>query len=543
MKNNLIKAIAVPAAAILLGVSCTKKIDDAYQNPNATVRVPVETLLPNIIANMAIHHTANGTLYGPQNDGLYIGRYVQYWATNTTLNQYDRMGGATSNSDILGSVWAAHYFGQGENLNKMVEWGAEEEKWDYVGVGLAIRAWSWLSLTSVYGEVILNQAFDKSRLVFEYDEQAEVYAEVRRLAHLALSYLERTDGAVSQANLALGDEWMNGGDREKWKKFAYGVLARSFNHLSRKTEYNPDSVIYYADRSALVNADNSSVKWSNAGNTGTYSYYSPFRGNVGTLRQTRFIADLMSGINGAFPTAVVDPRAPYIIRENPNGTYKGVRPNKGTDGLAVADRPDNFWGGLWEVTAAPANDNNSRYIFKNAPIWPVITAAEMKFNKAEAYYYKNMKQEARTAYLEGLKLHFNELRTNYEVSVPDAKKITQTAEDTYLANPLVVPAANDLTLSHIMLQKYIAMYGWGMLETWVDLRKYHYTDEVNGLQVYRDFAPPTGADLFTDNNLKWVYRARPRYNSEYLYNVEELRRIGALALDYHTLEQWFSKPD
>jgi hypothetical protein len=38
-----------------------------------------------------------------------------------------------------------------------------------------------------------------------------------------------------------------------------------------------------------------------------------------------------------------------------------------------------------------------------------------------------------------------------------------------------------------------------------------------------------------------VYRARPRYNSEYLYNVAELDRIGALALDYHTKEMWFSQ--
>jgi hypothetical protein len=38
-----------------------------------------------------------------------------------------------------------------------------------------------------------------------------------------------------------------------------------------------------------------------------------------------------------------------------------------------------------------------------------------------------------------------------------------------------------------------------------------------------------------------VYRARPRFNSEYLYNIAELERIGAMALDYHTMEQWSSQ--
>jgi hypothetical protein len=94
-----------------------------------------------------------------------------------------------------------------------------------------------------------------------------------------------------------------------------------------------------------------------------------------------------------------------------------------------------------------------------------------------------------------------------------------------------------------MLQKYIALYGWGMQETWTDIRRYHYTDAEQGTthQVYADFSPPTGVDMFIDNKGKLVYRARPRYNSEYLYNVAELQRLGALDLDYHTKEQWFSQ--
>jgi hypothetical protein len=34
---------------------------------------------------------------------------------------------------------------------------------------------------------------------------------------------------------------------------------------------------------------------------------------------------------------------------------------------------------------------------------------------------------------------------------------------------------------------------------------------------------------------------RPRFNSEYVWNINELARIGATQLDYHTKEQWFSQ--
>jgi hypothetical protein len=129
----------------------------------------------------------------------------------------------------------------------------------------------------------------------------------------------------------------------------------------------------------------------------------------------------------------------------------------------------------------------------------------------------------------------------YESSVPVALRITPASRASFLANAIIVPSSANLTLSHIMLQKYIASYGYGILETWVDIRRYHYTDQENGVQVYADFTPPSGIDLFVNNNNKLVYRARPRFNSEYLYNVKELERIGAIALDYNTKEQWFSQ--
>ena len=553
MKKNIKNIVYSLSAAGLLSLgSCQKKIDEAFANPNAQVKQPIETLLPGIISNMAIQHSANGTLYGPQNDGLYIGRFIQNWATNTALNQYDQMGDNFINSsDIMGSIWASHYYGMGQNINRVIEWGTEEKKWDYVGVAQAIRAWSWLTLTDLHDDVILYEAFNPEQLVFNYDPQSEVYEEIKRLAAASLVNLSKTGDGVSQANLAIGDQFMNGGDVNKWKKFVYGVLARTYNRITNKSTYQPDSVIYYADLAMQTNAENTSLKWSNAGGVGTYSYWSPFRGNVGTLRQTRFIADLMRGVNAQFPTGFVDPRAPYIIRENPNGTYRGIIPNRGGASvssmghfLTLGDSSHNFWGGLFQSTAAPSSDANSRYVFTNSPIFPIITAAEMQFLKAEALFRKGEKALARDAYVRGINLNFDQLISDYETNVPGALRITPATRANFINSGIVVPEINNFSLSHIMMQKYIAMYAWGVVETWVDMRRYHYTDldPVTGQQVYREFAPPSGTDLYTRNNGKLIYRHRPRYNSEYLYNRAELTRLGAFDIDYITKEHWFSKP-
>ena len=134
MKYNLKKILIIGLLLIVAATACEKKLDEAYQNPNATVRVPVETILPSMIGNIIGSSAAAGSAYGLANDGLLIGRYVQFWGTNTVSSsansgtQYDRMGGTTGASDNLGSMWAAHYFGMGQNINRMIDWSMEEQK-------------------------------------------------------------------------------------------------------------------------------------------------------------------------------------------------------------------------------------------------------------------------------------------------------------------------------------------------------------------------------------------------------------------------------
>ncbi len=537
------KKYMILTMAIISVVACQKKLDEAFVNPNASSRVPVESLLPGIIGNLVGNSSAAGSAYGTANDGMQVGRYVQYWATNTAGNQFDQMGGATGASDVMGSVWAMHYYGMGQNLKQMIAWGIEEKKWDYVGVGYALFAWSWLTTTDMYGDIIMREAFNRDQLVFKYNTQPEVYDTVRAICRTAISYLNNTGDSASPANLAKGDAYFYNGDVNKWKKFVYSVMARSFNHLTNKSTYNPDSVIFYCNLGINANADNATARFANTGITGTSNFYGPYRSNVGNMRQTRFIADLMVGNNPTF-AGVVDPRAAYIIRENANNTFRGILPNQAASGLAANDLPPNFWGDAFGVTAAPTSDANARYIFKNGSPFPIITASEVQFMLAEAQYRKGNKVAALAAYRNGISLSFDMLINDYGASVPASRTITTADRDLFLANLNVVPLPTNLNLSDIMLQKYIALYGYNALETWVDMRRYHYTDAEPGtaFQVYNSFTPPSGINLFTNNNNKLVYRARPRYNSEYLYNIPELTRIGAIALDYHTVEQWFSKP-
>ena len=557
MQNKISKSIFLSGVVFALTmISCSKKIDDAYLNPNAPIIVSIEDILPGVVGCFTAFNSAAGTNYGVQIDDVLLGRYIQYWGSTTNGENYGMMGG-TMGSDNTGGIWAAAYYGMGQNVNRIIEWGIEQEKWDYVGVGYAIRAWSWLELTNQYGEAILKEAFNTSLSQFHYDTQPEFYDSCRVICHRALSYLNRTGGNMNPTNLAKSDEFFNGGNLDKWKKFVYGILARSYIDLSNKTNFvssgMADSAIKYANLSCKTNADNIMATFSGVNSSnGFNSYFGPTRNNMGTVRQGGYIANLMSGNNADAFEGVLDPRAWYMLSENANGTFKGVTPWLGvTEYLSgttpTRDYPKNFWRHPTQ-TSTTGTDDSARYVWGNRGPWPMMTASEMQFTLAEAAYRKGDKATALTAYTNAISLNFDMLTTTYSFKIPAGRAITPASKAAYLANPGVVPATDaGLTMTRIMLQKYIALFGWGTHQTWTDMRKFHYTaiDPATTKQVYAGFTPPPTSPinyLTSTNNGKWVYRCRPRYNSEYLYNIPELTRLGALNNDYITYECWFSLP-
>ncbi len=544
--------------------SCKKKIDDAYLNPNAAIRQPVENILPGVIGGFTWFSSSAGTTYGVIVDGTFVGRYIQYWGINTsadTWGQMSMLGGAVDNG---GSVWATVYYGQGNNVNKIIEWGTEEEKWDYVGAAQTIRAWGWLELTLEYEVGILREAWQKGLSSFHYQDQPEILDSCRAVALRAIDNLNRTDGKVSQANLAIGDAFFNGGDRDKWKKFAYGIIARSYNCLSNKTAFVSsgwaDSAIKYASLAQQTNTDNPTVKVVGPPINGQINYWGPGRGNFNTYRQGSYVARLMNGDDTTCFTGLTDPRCWYMLGENLNGTFKGLLPWLGNSTM-TNDYPKSFWRYAPQTvvgtttypvyppsTATPPTSWNDscRYLYGNTSPWPMMTAAEMQFIIAEAQFKKGNKAAALTAYTNGISSNFDMLTTQYPGGVPAGKQITPASKAAYLANPLVMPAnANALTLTHIMNQKYIALFVWGALETWVDMRKYHYTDidPATGKKIYAGFTPPSGSNLISTNLGQLTYRMRPRFNSEYLYDIPELTRIGAYQYpEYNTYKNWFALP-
>ena len=410
--------------------------------------------------------------------------------------------------------------------------------------------------TDYHGEVIFSEAFVENKASFKFDSQESVYHGVDSLCRLALIYLNRTDYNPSAYRLAKADYVYNGLNA-KWIKFVNGLLARNFHRLTNKSIYNADSVIYYCDRSLLTGDDDFLIPFDASKNDDT-NFYGTYRDNLTIFRQSNYIVKLLDGttLTGVAPTPATafnrDPRLKHMLAAsqdttNGNGGFRGVDPGLGDLG-ATTKRVASPWADsvYTNPSSAVFSSQYKRYLFADKVVFPIMTASEIQFMKAEAAFRKNDKATALAAYTLGINQHFDFINRG---SFPrgngvlyNTVPITNAARATYLASANVKTTTATLNLSDIMLQKYIALWGWGFFETFVDMRRYHYTDidPNTGGQVYLGFTLPT--PLATENLGKPVYRVRPRYNSEYVWNREELLRIGALNVDYHTYECWFSQP-
>lgn len=534
-----IRNICLILAGVFTLAGCEDYLD-VNTNPNGPdALLQPELFLPQIQSALAV---------SIQWDGRFVGMYTQNWIY-ATGDAYSLNLHANPLSDTYATLWRGVYWEMGYNLSDMIKSGELNEKYDFVGVGHILRAYGWQMLTDYHGPVILTQAFDSERRVFDFDEQDVVYEEIERLVLLGIENLERTDG-LSAEDSGLGEaDLIYQGDRDKWIKFGYGLLALSKHRLTNKSSYDPQEVINLVNQSFTSNADDAQMRFQGEVSANT-NFWGPLRGNIGYYRPSKFFVGLLEGSNpefnddsleGADPVFegehVKDPRITAMIAPAPDGQYRGIDPQLGVNEWTAAEA-DLVPKNLWNMPGYTASDpSNQVYFFGNDALFPLMTYSQLQFIKAEAAWINNDKSTALEAYTQGVTSHMD-FAKQY---APDPAVYDQRREQ-YLASEEIIPTSpDDLTLSKIMLQKYIATWAWGFFETWSDMRRYHYDKDAGENAVFTGFELPD--PLHITNNGEPAYRARPRFNSEYMWNAAALEELNAFEEDYHTYETWFSKSE
>ena len=549
----------------------------------------------------------------------------------------------TTGSDAGGEQWRMVYWNMGMNLENFINQSIEAEQWTLAGIGYAMKAFAWDALTKYHGDLPLDDAFVAGLLEHDYDTQDYVYEKVKEWADTAIEYLTMEDPYPYGAKLSLND-WIYGGNKDKWIKFCYAVKIRQLSSLVQKPNFVSElapELVGYADKTFQSPADDAAVSVKGGGQNATYSAYnnfwSPRRGNLSyDYWQHRYIVQLMTGTVPAYDENGnkilvdnhddVDPRYKYVLSEKQIITDTNVMAEghydprvavklatmddplfEHTGDLDVIKRHEYYGGGLTGrasdvaginapyfygrdvTTNSSILDGIGRWIYREDAPYIMITSAEVKFCIAEAYFRMGDKANALTWWKAAVAddmeftakhIYTGKLAENTN-SVSGGDKISKAvfnqAAAEYLAGPFVegVTAA-DLTLSHIMMQKYVALFPWGANETWVDQRKVFYDVKYTGEYPYNGNGwNRTQVDYKTDDDPTKVYqgfylyparvegykssysatwnlegapcfRVPPRFNSEYMWNkpaLRQLKPISGMTPYYQCSIPWFCYPN
>jgi len=204
----------------------------------------------------------------------------------------------------------------------------------------------------------------------------------------------------------------------------------------------------------------------------------------------------------------------------------------------------------WYPTAAAftAGTVGSTGSFQVRPVSDeeILTYHEMCFIKAEVYMRKGDAANAYTAYLAGIQAHLSMMQNKltswqaagYTSTNPDMAPMNQSDITNYLASNAVVQGSGALTMTDIMLQKYLAM--GCSLENWNDMRRWDFSaGDIAGFGVvypgynrgplFAGTANYTGTSV-TDPRY-WLRRWQVPTSLEINYNLNNLLAVNVHGAD------------
>lgn len=296
----------------------------------------------------------------------------------------------------LNTMWGSNLYSGILMDNRQLRGIAEESGLGhYIGISKAIEAYTMMMVTDLFGDAPYSEAFQGTELIEPSFDSQEDIYN----AIFALISEAKTDLEGDNGGFAPGSEdLMYGGDISKWIKFLNVLEARGQLHLAKR-----NGASAYTDALAALSAggfdsaeDNGSIQFGESATTAAPWYqYIQQRDDI--------------EVGGRFKTLM----------------------------QSLSDPRDSTYGAPLELPHP---------IFAINRNVPILTYTEAKFIEAECEFNANGAAAAHQAYLDAIAASFDESGQSGDYAA-------------YVSNTDVDPGAANLTLEHIMTQKYIAMFG------------------------------------------------------------------------------------
>lgn len=414
-------------AGLLLGTGCENMLD-VNDDPArvGSEEATLSTLLPS-----AIRFTSQ-TQYGSAQYGI---QYPQYLA-GQAISQYTPYG--------FDQLWTPLYTDALPTLQDIIQRAEEVGAYNYSGIAKTLLALNLMTATDIYGQVPYSQANQGTDNLYPcYDTMEDLYQE--HIITLLDEAVEDLQSPLPELEIyqVVQNDYIYNGDIAQWLKAAHAIRARYFLHLSNKQPDLLSTAVQETEESFTSNEDDLQLFYEEQNANPWYG----FVGNATTkiMRPSSYLVDLLAGRG---PFELEDPRLSiYMEKTGEGNNYLGTVPGELIGGSL--DGNVNLTADNWHTRG-------------EAPI-QFITYAEIQFILAEGLLTTDP-AGAYDAYFAGIEASMR------KVGVAEADIAA------FLSHLEIAVGADNLTISDVMLQKYLALYL--QMETWTDMRRYQFDPQV-----------------------------------------------------------------
>jgi hypothetical protein len=434
---------------MLFTFSCSDEImNEIDTDPNNPADVPISMLMSS--CTVATPYWVTGTTLA-----WYSSVFIEH-TTGAHGQMRDADRRANINSQLSENSWAFQiYPSLLPDLKIIIEKGSvggnEEGKWIDVGIAKILQAYTFLVSTDTWGRIPYSEAtLGAENRKPVYDTQESIYEAMLNQLDEAVTDLQKDNISTTG-----GEDYIYGGDPEKWIMAANSLKARYANRLSNIDAAGSAAEALAAAANGFISSEDDFTfdNWANdLGHENTW-YQEENERRHHAVSVTFY--ELLNGIN--------DPRIPLFITQV-NGEYVPA-PN----GTSAEDQAGTIYSRI--------TDN---VIYATAPL-PIMTYAELKFIEAECHLRKASPDAdaALVAYEEGL-----------DAALAQAG-VDATSAEAYKAQSEVMPAdASGLTLEMIYTQKFIHLWPYGSVEAYAEWRRTGFPTMNNPFDVPRRFPYP-----------------------------------------------------
>lgn len=377
-----IKSILMAFVCVLALASCNEWLDvnTDPENPSSE-----SALFQNRLAHIEFY-TNSANQFAAWRSSMSMGDWTRYnGGGNYWYMSYWR--------PATGAVTTAYqwwFVGAACNIQDMYDKAYAAEAWHYCGVAKIIRAYGFMLMTDLHGEMPYTDALSENATPV-YDNGKTIYLGVLAELDEGLEFLSRNQSAETPS-LALGDYW-GGGDVQKWIKFGNLLKARYCAKLNKKQtgsylegKYDTATILAALEKGPKSIADDMVIRHTDDNST-THDVlgwdepvdYSPLYSVCGMNAGYMVTETLVKNLTDFGGYGVEDPRADKIIPwayDSKNGATQ--------NGPA-----DVKWVGNWRRSRGVDMTTDNCPIFSGGPL-------RANYSSANGWYIPEHLDDARS---------------------------------------------------------------------------------------------------------------------------------------------------